>query len=105
MLFIKICFLIIGANRLAKNVHLMTGKKPPKYFIICWYVISPLFIFIVWILNWIKYEPIKYGTYEFSSGAQLFGWSIALTSILAVPLGAIHTLIKAPGKSISEVYV
>ncbi|CAF0789248.1 unnamed protein product [Brachionus calyciflorus] len=93
---------IYGANRLAKNVFLMTGSKPNRYFVICWYIISPLFIIIIWTFNWIKYEPVKYGNYEFPVGAQLFGWCIALVSIVAIPLGAIHTIIKTPGKNFSE---
>ncbi|RNA10549.1 sodium- and chloride-dependent GABA transporter ine-like [Brachionus plicatilis] len=93
---------IYGANRLAKNVFLMTGSRPAKYFKVCWYVVSPLFITVVWLFNWIRYEPIKYGSYEFPAGAQIFGWCIALVSILAVPLGAIHTLVKSPGKTMAE---
>lgn len=81
----------------------MTGSKPAKYFIVCWYVISPLFITVIWLFNWIRYEPIKYGSYEFPAGAQIFGWCIALVSILAVPLGAIHTFVKSPGKTMAEV--
>ena len=53
-------------------------------------------------LNWIQYEPVKYGKYEFSSGAQGFGWCIAVVSIIVIPLGAIHTLIKSEGKTLKE---
>ena len=50
-------------------------------------------------LNWIQYEPIKYGKYEFSAGALAFGWCIAVVSIIVIPLGAIHTLMKSDGKN------
>jgi hypothetical protein len=41
------CFyLLIGANRLANNIKEMTGKKPQKFFIVCWYAISPALILV-----------------------------------------------------------
>lgn len=94
---------IYGAKRLAKNIFLMTGSKPNVYFLACWYVITPAFIIIIWAFNWYHYEPITYGDYQYSVGAQTFGWSIALISIVSIPIGAVHTLVKTPGKTLKEV--
>ena len=91
-----------GGNKLAKNIRIMNGERVNIYFKVCWYFVSPAFIFVIWMLNWIQYEPIKYGKYEFSGGALAFGWCIAMISIIAVPIGAIHTIVNAEGKSIKE---
>lgn len=80
----------------------MTGSKPSIFFRVCWYGVTPMFILIIWGVNWYRYEPITYGSYEFPLGAQLFGWTIALISIISIPLGAIHTLLNTPGKTFSQ---
>lgn len=36
----------LGARRLARNVEEMNGKQPNIFFIVCWYFISPIFIFV-----------------------------------------------------------
>jgi hypothetical protein len=81
----------------------MTGSKPNFFFVLCWYIISPCFIFGIWIFSWIEYTPITYGKYQYSTGAITFGWCISLVSIIAIPAGAIHTLIKSPEKSFFKV--
>ncbi len=89
---------------MAKNINLMNGERPNLYFKACWFFITPSFILIIWGFNWYQYEPIKYGNnYTFSAGAQAFGWCIAMVSIISIPLGALHTFLKAPGKTFSQV--
>lgn len=78
----------------------MNGETVNIYFKICWYGVTPIFIFVIWMLNWIEYEPIKYGTYEFSAGAQGFGWCIAVLSLIVIPLGAVHTFMNAKGTNL-----
>ena len=80
----------------------MNGEVVNIYFKICWYGITPVFIFVIWMLNWIQYEPIKYGTYEFSGGAQGFGWCIAVLSLIVIPLGAIHTFVNSKGTTFKQ---
>jgi hypothetical protein len=96
-------FWIYGGKRLAKNIYLMTGERVHVFFVACWYVVSPSFIFTIWLLNWIQFEPIKYGSYEYPLPVKIFGWCITLVSISAIPLGAVHTLAKTPGESFYQV--
>jgi len=37
---------ILGARKLAQNVEDMNGQRPPLFFVICWFTISPLLIFV-----------------------------------------------------------
>lgn len=92
-----------GAKRLAKNVFLMTGRKPNKYFLACWYFVTPTFILTIWAFNWYQYEPVTYGSYVYPAWAQIMGWLIGLCSIVSIPLGAVHTLAKSPGQTFLEV--
>lgn len=94
---------LYGGNRLAKNVEKMNGEKVNIFFKISWYVVTPVFIFIIWILNWYQYEPITYGKYEFPVGAQVFGWTVALISLVSIPIGAMHTIYNTSAKTLKDV--
>lgn len=96
--------LYLGAKKLSKNIEAMTGKKPNKFILVCWYFASPLFILIIWIFNWAQYTPITYGKYHYSSTAMTFGWFICSISIVAIPAGAIHTLWNSPEKKLINVF-
>jgi solute carrier family 6 GABA transporter-like protein 6/8/11/12/13 len=86
-----------GGKRLASNIYYMNGERVSVYIYFCWYFITPTFIFVIWMLNWIEYTPITYGEYEYSGTVQGLGWCIAAVSLIAIPLGAVHSLIKAEG--------
>ena len=98
-------FWIYGGKRLARNIKAMTGEHVNLLFLACWYVISPAFIFTVWLLNWVQFESIKYGTYEYPLGMKIFGWLVTLVSVSAIPLAAVHTLVNTQGSSLYKVYI
>ena len=52
---------------------------------------------------WYKYESVTYGSYVYPISFQIFGWIIALISIVAIPIGAFHSVIKADGDSLMKV--
>ncbi len=54
------------------------------------------------VFNIVDFTPVKYGDYEYPSWAQGLGWCFAALSIIWIPIGTIHTLIKGDG-SIKEV--
>jgi solute carrier family 6 dopamine transporter-like protein 3 len=82
----------------------MNGQRPNVLIRICWVAISPIFILIIWVFSWYDYQPIKYGTKSFSTGALVFGWSVALISIISIPAGAVHTFLNtSQSKSLIEV--
>lgn len=39
-------FFSLGAKQLGQNIQEMTGKYPNYFFILCWYIASPLFIIV-----------------------------------------------------------
>ncbi|ESO97261.1 hypothetical protein LOTGIDRAFT_115105 [Lottia gigantea] len=92
-----------GANRLAKNVEEMTGRKPQLFFVICWYGLSPLLILGIWVFSMIQYKPLEVAGYEYPGWAVGLGWVIALLSVACIPLGMIHAVITAKGSNIWQV--
>lgn len=94
-----------GVQRLSKNVESMTGRTPSLYFKFCWTVAAPLLIFAVWIFCLIDYEPPTYnnGLYHYPLWAVILGWFISSLSILCIPLYAVYTFAKKPGKTCLDV--
>ncbi|XP_066300203.1 sodium- and chloride-dependent GABA transporter 1-like isoform X2 [Branchiostoma lanceolatum] len=88
---------IYGANRLARNIEEMTGNKPWLYFIVCWYGLSPILIGGIMIFGFIQYTPVRYGDYYYPGWGQAIGWVIASLSIICLPIGAIHAMLKEKG--------
>ncbi|KAG1653927.1 Sodium-dependent noradrenaline transporter [Nymphon striatum] len=94
-----------GAKRLATNIKEMTGKRPNKYFIICWYFISPALIFVsaIAIYSFIDYKPLKYdNVVSYPDWAQGLGWMVAMLSVICVPLFAVIAIYKAPGYTVFQ---
>lgn len=94
-----------GAGRLARNIEQMTGSRPPLFFVICWYGISPLLIFGIWIFSLVQYQPFSVAGYEYPTWAIVIGWLIAVLSIACIPIGIVHSIATAEGKSLWRKFV
>lgn len=89
-----------GARRLARNVKEMNGKPPNIFFVVCWYFISPMFIFTIWLFSMIQYTPFTLDKYEYPTWAVVLGWFIAALSVICVPACMIHTIYHAKGENL-----
>ena len=54
---------------------------------------------------WYSYESVTYGSYVYPISFQIFGWIIALISIVAIPIGACHSFAKAEGGTFLKVRI
>jgi len=57
-----------------------------------------------------SFEPLTYKTYTmdlyiYPNWANIVGWLIALSSMIAIPIVAIYKLITLPGKSFTQVSI
>ncbi|XP_069676145.1 sodium-dependent noradrenaline transporter-like isoform X2 [Periplaneta americana] len=86
-----------GLERFSQDVQAMLGSKPGLYWRICWKFISPAFIIGVVMFGLLYQQPLKYNDYNYPSWAEWIGWSLALSSILMIPLVAIISIIQTPG--------
>ncbi|XP_061197519.1 sodium- and chloride-dependent GABA transporter ine-like [Saccostrea echinata] len=89
-----------GARRLGRNVREMNGSPPNVFFIVCWYFISPVFIFGIWLFSMISYRPFQLDDYQYPIWATVLGWFIAALSVLCVPIGMIHSIYQAKGNNL-----
>ena len=97
-LFIALVELIIighiyGIKNFFADIEHMIGFRPSSWqkahLSVLYQTISPLVIFIILIISWADYSPLKKGDYVYPGWANAIGWIIAMTAILPVILVAI----------------
>lgn len=52
---------------------------------------------VVIVFGLLYHEPLQYNDYHYPGWAEWIGWTLAMSSILMIPLFAIIQLIKTPG--------
>ena len=80
----------------------MLGHVPSMYWRICWKFLSPAFLFVVIVMAMSDRGPLTItlynGTdYTYPVFAKVVGWTLALSSVLMVPIVAIKTIMSYKG--------
>ncbi|XP_028156887.1 sodium- and chloride-dependent GABA transporter ine isoform X1 [Ostrinia furnacalis] len=91
-----------GVGRLSSNIKQMTGRVPSFYFRFCWLIATPALLLALWVASLVDYTPPGYRQYAYPAWAQVLGWIIASLSLLCIPVYAVVTIVRAPGKSLGE---
>ena len=106
---------VYGTARFTQNMEIMWNRKMPKIFHIglkiMWNYVTPGYVFAQFILNSIiysqnlEYKRTENNIYVFPSWAVILGWTIAYSSVIAIPLvAAVKVFNKWPeGQSFAEV--
>ncbi|KAK2183053.1 hypothetical protein NP493_325g02062 [Ridgeia piscesae] len=89
---------IYGVNRFYEDIELMIGYKPNLWWSLCWRFITPMTIVFVFMFTVIQHTPVKYGTYEYPPWAILVGWTMAVSSIIPLPLFFIIKFHQSSGR-------
>ncbi|XP_075680068.1 sodium- and chloride-dependent GABA transporter 2-like [Dermatophagoides pteronyssinus] len=88
---------IYKSEKLYDNIEKMIGFRIPKFFHYCWKYITPVVIGATFAFYLATYKSIKYnGTYEYPWWGIVFGWILALTSILQLPISILYFWFTAP---------
>ncbi|XP_077573640.1 sodium- and chloride-dependent creatine transporter 1-like [Stigmatopora nigra] len=89
---------VYGADRFMGDVVRMIGYKPLPYMKWCWSYITPLVCIGVFLFHVLNYTPLTYNNvYTYPLWGELFGWALALSSMLCIPLTAIYKLLRSHG--------
>lgn len=89
---------IYGVDKFVDNIKEMIGYKPALWFALCWKYLSPILTGSILIMLLIDFKPLKYNDiYEFPTWATALGWTMAMSSILQVPIYAIYAYLTTPG--------
>lgn len=89
---------IYGADKFYDNIEEMIGYRISPWCYICWKYLCPLVTGGIFLFCLITFKPIKYGRdYEYPMWANLFGWCLALMSMICVPIYIIYKMSTTSG--------
>ncbi|CAK1547193.1 unnamed protein product [Leptosia nina] len=96
-------FWIYGLENLTIDVQFMLGKTSSFYWRICWSIVTPILMIVVFFYAMITTERILFGgTYEYPAAAYIAGNCLQYAGIAMIPLFIIAALWKYRSKSIVE---
>ncbi|KAM9830991.1 sodium- and chloride-dependent creatine transporter 1-like isoform 2-T2 [Syngnathus typhle] len=89
---------VYGADRFMDDVARMIGYHPFPYMKWCWSYITPLVCMGVFLFHLMNYQRLTYNKlYIYPWWGELFGWTLALSSMLCIPLTVVYKLLRANG--------
>ncbi|XP_046564791.1 sodium- and chloride-dependent glycine transporter 2-like [Haliotis rubra] len=86
-----------GAERFSADVEMMTGKRLPVIYKVSCFIITPVVMSAALVLTLASYTPPRYGGYEYPQTAIVFGWIIALGSVVPVPVNMAIQILNMEG--------
>lgn len=82
----------------------MVGYRISPWLKYCWKYVTPAVTASIFIFFAITYKALKYNkTYEYPSWAIGLGWCLALSSMIALPIGLVYQWLTTPGETWREV--
>ncbi|XP_033742250.1 sodium- and chloride-dependent taurine transporter-like [Pecten maximus] len=92
---------IYGIDRFYDNLEMMFGFKFPNWTKVVWMFITPTFTMSIFIMGAISYSELDYKrklvTYNYPSWAIGVGWTLAMISVIWIPIIMIKRLYDAEG--------
>ncbi|XP_050707991.1 sodium- and chloride-dependent glycine transporter 1-like [Eriocheir sinensis] len=81
---------VYGVDNFMEDIKLMLGHLPFPYYywLFVWKYLTPVSVFVILIFTFIDYSPSEYGSYKFPVWADVLGWLISFSCVLAVPIRA-----------------
>uniref|UniRef100_A0A4W3K0T4 Transporter n=1 Tax=Callorhinchus milii TaxID=7868 RepID=A0A4W3K0T4_CALMI len=92
------CFLLTGADRFTDDIAHMIGYRPLPWIKWCWLFITPCVCVGIFLFHIVNYKPLTYNkTYVYPWWGEAFGWSLALASMVCIPLTVIIKMLRSKG--------
>jgi len=89
---------IYGVDRFYDNIADMIGHPINPWLKFCWKYITPLMCAALFIFSVVTHSAVMYnGIYVYPMWATIFGYSLALNSMLCIPIVVVWKLLQAPG--------
>lgn len=88
-------FYFYGLENLAIDIEFMTGRKVSFYWRICWFLLAPIVMSIVYVYSSITMEPLQYAGLDYPSKYLYIGWSIFLFAMIQIPIWFVCRFIKS----------
>ncbi|XP_046564505.1 sodium- and chloride-dependent betaine transporter-like [Haliotis rubra] len=92
-----------GAGRFSADVESMVGKRLPIIYKFVCFVVLPILLLVALVFTLASYKPPTYGEYNYPGSAVVFGWFIALVSVVPIPVTMVIQILKMEGSPAQRV--
>ncbi|XP_031628888.1 sodium-dependent nutrient amino acid transporter 1-like [Contarinia nasturtii] len=89
-------FYFYGLEKFCIDVEFMTKRRVSFYWRICWFLLAPVIMTIVFIYSNVTKESLKYAGLEFPTKYLFIGWCIFLLAMIQIPIWIIVRFVKSP---------
>lgn len=72
----------------------MLDRKPSAYWRICWFIVTPLMLIVIFIYTVATLSPLTYGDRSFPDSAHAAGWILLCVGVLQIPLWMLIAMLR-----------
>lgn len=72
----------------------MLDRKPSVYWRICWLIVTPLLLIIIFIYTVATLSPLTYGDRSLPESAHVAGWILLCVGVLQIPLWMLIAMLR-----------
>uniref|UniRef100_A0A3Q2QL09 Transporter n=1 Tax=Fundulus heteroclitus TaxID=8078 RepID=A0A3Q2QL09_FUNHE len=95
---------VYGADNFYDAIEDMIGYRPNPWMKWSWTVITPLLCMGCFFFSLVKYKPLMYNkVYQYPDWAVGIGWTLALTSMICIPMVVVIKIIQSDGPLIERI--
>lgn len=96
-------FWIYGLQRITKDIEFMLNMKTSIYWRLCWGIITPFIMIVVFVYALYGSSTLKFGDdYYYPPGAIAAGYIILFSGMILLPILALIKIFKSEGSSFRE---
>lgn len=85
---------IYGFENFLDDVEFMLQRKPSVYWRICWFLVTPVLLIIIFLYTVITLSPLTYGGKQFPTSAHAAGAALLSFGILQIPFWMMLEMFK-----------
>uniref|UniRef100_A0A672QGM7 Transporter n=1 Tax=Sinocyclocheilus grahami TaxID=75366 RepID=A0A672QGM7_SINGR len=94
---------VYGADNFYDAIEEMIGYRPNPWMKWSWTVITPFLCVGCFVFSLVKYMPLRYNkVYEYPDWSIGVGWTLALTSMICIPMVVVIKIIQSDGPLIEN---
>uniref|UniRef100_A0A8C8H0K1 Uncharacterized protein n=1 Tax=Oncorhynchus tshawytscha TaxID=74940 RepID=A0A8C8H0K1_ONCTS len=95
---------VYGVDNFYDAIEDMIGYRPNPWMKWSWSVITPLLCVGCFIFSLVKYKPLTYNkVYEYPDWSIGVGWTLALASMICIPMVVVIKIIQSDGPLIERI--
>lgn len=94
---------IYGLENICNDIEFMSGRKVTLYWRLCWGLVTPVFMSVIFIYAMAEYKPPTYSELDFPDGYIVAGWVLFAIGVLQLPLWAMWIFSRQHEKSFKKV--